>query len=572
MPVSSPRPLFVPVRSSRSSALASAAPPAGASVALQPAHARWLAAAALAAVVFITFSSGGDGNVGGSSAQQAQQAQQLLASVRREAPPPRSAAEAEALALLASATSTATPTPTPTPTPTTTTTPSHSPRASSLPPPSLTPEPSASQAPPSPSAPPAPPASPAPPAPPAPRVFWTSDLHDGTRCDTATTLTVGLGQQVILGGHKHTRAAHPSCVNGVRWPRRPYSELIRSHESHNHYISEAEVRANFEYYKEDPDIAEVDAFYCEFPMSFCEAWLPFNKTVIYLAGHRFSLARCSQPQVLRLIEHLLEAEARGHIVASATTYDAAYINYFTGLRPPVVRWSALFYAGWRQFPQPPAAAMRAEILVGPLQRDSVLYGAEIAAASAGRFAFATARQLYGHFELRNLVAHRAAVLFPYVAHNSFGIVELYALGIPIFVPSPEFLLQLGIVDDRLMTTGDYCGPGAWFAPRHAQSLHGPSPESAAPDDSLYWLRLAEFYQLPLITTFSSFADLAAKLEAAGDFVELRGAVARRLEKWEGELLAQWAALVERIPKGRAVPRSYEEALRLVVRASSVQAQ
>jgi len=547
--------------------------------AAQPAFAlRWLAAAALIAVILVAFSGSGSGGDGGA----AQQAQHLLASVRRQAPPPPlSAAEAEALALLASATSTATPTPTPTPTPTTTTTPSHSPRVSAsrepaLPPPppplppSTSPAPSASQAPPpSPSAP--PPPSP-PPAPPAPRVFWTSDLHDGTRCDTATTLAVGLGQQVILGGHKHHRAAHPSCLNGVRWPRRPYSELILSHESHNHYIAEEEVRANFEYYKDDADMAEVDAFYCEFPMSFCEAWLPFNKTVIYLAGHRFSLARCSQPQVSRLIEHLLQADARGHIVASATTYDAAYINYFTGLKPPVLRWSALFYASWRQFPAPPAAAMRSEILVGPLQRESVLFGAEIAAATGGRFAFATAHQLYGRFELQNLVAHRAVVLFPYVAHNSFGIVELYALGIPIFVPSPEFLLQLGIVDDRLMTSGDYCGPGAWFAPRHPQSLHGPNPESAAPEDALYWFRLAEFYQLPLITTFSSFQDLGVKLEAAGDFAGLRGAVARRLEQWEGELLAQWRELVERVPKGRAVPRSYEEALRLVMRAGSVQAQ
>jgi hypothetical protein len=397
-------------------------------------------------------------------------------------------------------------------------------------------------------------------------------LHDGTRCDPATTLTVGLGQDVILGGHKDRRAMHPGCLAGVRWPRRGYSELIRSHESHNHYISEGEVRANFEYYKDDPDIAEVDAFYCSFPMSYCEAWLPFNKTLIYLAGHRFSLARCNEPQVTRLIRHLQEAEAHGHIVASATAYDAAYINYFTGLRPLVLRWSVLFYASWRMFPPPPRASMRQEILVGPLQRDDVLFGGEIARACGGRFAFATARQLYGRFELQHLAQHRAAVLFPYVAHNSFGIAEIYALGIPVFVPSPEFLQQLGIINDRLMTSPDYCGPNVWFAPRHPQSLHLPNPEAAGGEDELYWLRLAEYYQLPHITTFSSFEDLCAKLEAAGDFSALRATIAARLEAWEAEIKAEWGAVVARIPKGRTVPRTYEEALERVVRAGSVQAQ
>ena len=170
------------------------------------------------------------------------------------------------------------------------------------------------------------------------------------------------------------------------------------------------------------------------------------------------------------------------------------------------------------------------------------------------------------------MAHRAAVLFPYTAHSSFGISEIYALGIPVFVPSPEFLQQLGIVNDRLLTSTDYCGPNAWFAPRHPQSLHAPDPESAGAAESLYWLRLADFYQLPHITTFSSFDDLVAKLAAAGDFADLRATIARRLGEWEAELKAQWTAVIRRVPKGRRVPQSYEEALAHVLRADSVQAQ
>ena len=45
-----------------------------------------------------------------------------------------------------------------------------------------------------------------------------------------------------------------------------------------------------------------------------------------------------------------------------------------------------------------------------------------------------------------------------------------------------------------------------------------------------------------------------------------------LEAWEAEIKAEWGAVVARLPKGRTVPRTYEEALERVVRAGSVQAQ
>ena len=35
------------------------------------------------------------------------------------------------------------------------------------------------------------------------KVFYTADLHDGSRADIASTLAA-LGQRVILGGHKGT--------------------------------------------------------------------------------------------------------------------------------------------------------------------------------------------------------------------------------------------------------------------------------------------------------------------------------------------------------------------------------
>jgi hypothetical protein len=328
------------------------------------------------------------------------------------------------------------------------------------------------------------------------------------------------------------------------------------------------VRAHFDYYLGDPDMQRVDAFICTFPMAMCEAWLPFNKTVIFVAGHRYALGRCNAQRWARLDQHIAAAAANGHIVASSTVYDQAYLNYYTGLDVPLLPINSLFYVNRRELPA--HAVLRDEILVGPLQLETAPFSAELAAASGESFHFATAKQLYGRFELGQLATHRAAILFPYTAHSSYGIAELYALGVPLFVPAPQFLLSLNIVGDRLIAHMNYCGEGSFLPQRHAASRHVRSPESSEHDDALYWLSKAEYYTtMPHVTTFSSFADLAAKLVAA-NFTALRASVAAHLDQWEGDVKASFAAIAARVPKGRVMPASYEEALLHVVRDTTVQ--
>jgi hypothetical protein len=408
----------------------------------------------------------------------------------------------------------------------------------------------------------------------AKRVIWSSDLHDGFRCMFATLFADGLGHEVILGGVKDRNLPHAACTasKDVHFPSRPYSPFINGFRDKNQYVSEADVRSNFEYYRYDPDIKRVDAFICFFPMSMCEVWLPFNKTIIYVAGHRYSLGRCDEPRWSRITKHMIEASSHGHIVVSASTYDAAYLNYFTGLNVPVMQGNSQFYASSRYVA--PTLEMRPEILVGPLQLGKVMYEKEINAAfnkSEEKFPFKTAKQIYGHFELSNLAAHRAAILYPYTAHFSFGIMEIYSLGIPIFVPSPEFLLELNIVNDRKISHDFYCGDSSYVPPRHTASEHVPSPESSNPADVLYWLRFAEYYRLPYITQFNSFEDLAYKFSIA-DFAALRAEIKKYLEQWDIQIKTQWSSFMEKhVTNHGTVPQSYEDALKFVVRDSSVQA-
>jgi hypothetical protein len=440
---------------------------------------------------------------------------------------------------------------------------SHTPSSAST----VAPSPSAST-PASPSALPSASPSPPPPAPVGGRqlTFWTADLHDGCRADITSLLTRN-GHIVIPGGHKMQGGPHPQVWEhpNVQWPERPLAPLITSHTWSSGYISEAEIAEMFAYYKDDPQMARVDAFVCMFPFSYCEAWMPFNKTIIFNAGHRFALGRCSTARWERLTEHVQMAARRGHVIAAMGRYDAEYIHYFTGVRPVLLPTSSLWYAGHgvTTFTQ-----ARAEILVGPMQRSGDCSGSgavfcsimhNMNAAAGDTFNFVAVKQLYQRFSLQDIANHRAAVLIPY-AVLSYGITELYALGVPLFVPTPAFLAELGVMDDMRTTDVHYC-PGVAPPSQHPNSTHPHSPEDRSSAAHLYWLQFADFYQWPHIQTFGSWPELVAKLNAT-DFRAVHAAMLQENARREVELLDGWARVVEGVSLTRgAMPASYEQALR-----------
>jgi len=410
-------------------------------------------------------------------------------------------------------------------------------------------------------------ASPPPPPPVGGRqlTFWTSDLHDGCRADMTSLLTRN-GHIVIPGGHKMQGGPHPQVWDhpNVQWPERPLAPVITSHTWSSGYLSEAEIAETFNYYKDDPQMARVDAFVCMFPFSYCEVWMPFNKTIIFNAGHRFALGRCSTARWERLIQHVQMAAQRGHVIAAMGRYDAEYIHYFTGVRPVLLSSNSFWYAGHgvTSFTK-----SRPEILVGPMQRTGEC-GADMAfcniladmtAAAGDKFAFVPVKRLYQRFSLQDIANHRAVVLIPY-AVLSYGITELYALGVPLFVPTPAFLAELGVMDDMRTTDVHYC-PGVEPPPRHADSTQPFSPEDRSRPALEHWLQYSDFFQWPHIQTFGSAAELVQKL-AATDFDAVHAAMLQENARREVELLATWAQVVDRVALTRgAMPTSYEQALR-----------
>lgn len=395
--------------------------------------------------------------------------------------------------------------------------------------------------------------------------FWVWDLHDGSRLDAPSLLSF-LGHNITQLSAKGSLSPYPESFSKFHVPK-VVAKTITSHNRHSQYLSEDEVIRLFKFYSASKDIVRADAFICMFPASLCEGWMPFNQTIIFLPAHRFLQGRCTIQRMNRLIEHLqrmAESVAPKHFVAAMGRYDAEYINYFTGISPRILSTSSLFYGNiestvWTQ--------ARVEILYGPVHGNSYFLN-EIKKLAQGIFTVSHIRHLYKRYTFQNVADHRAAILFPY-AVLSYGITELYALGIPLFVPSAEFLVKSGVVWDLWIGSDAYCGKGAKFPQKHPLTRHLFSPEDQSPEAKQYWLQFADYFQWPHITFFSSLENLIEKLKTA-NFTEIHLKMVAENHIRKQNLIFQWNEIASQIETNREVPRKYLEAIQTLWNVSQLQ--
>jgi hypothetical protein len=409
--------------------------------------------------------------------------------------------------------------------------------------------------------------------------FWVINNHDGCRVDT-TTLLQGLNQTIIIADHVGRRSPYIKAFTrpNILFLREKHqlARLMETHRGHSDRLTEDDIRNFFSYYHKDPIMLSVNAFYCSFPMSLCEVYMPFNRTIIWLPAHRFTLARCSRPEIDRLIQHLQQSvqpnQQPKHFLAAGGRYDQEYIKYYTGLDAILLPTNAFWYA----FNVTKFTQTRNEILVGPLQHSSHSLIANMEEAAKLRnssLKFATAKSLYGRYELEQLANHRAVVLLPY-AVLSYGITELYALGIPIFVPSIEFIVKLKLIHDRTLIDNYYCGPQLKFSDmsrQHPNSNHPYSPEDIVSTEGItYWLQFADYYQLPHIRTFASWENLIEKLSIA-DFSTINKQMYEENLKRKTKLIENWKSIFAQIdPKPRIIPDNYDFAIKQLWNTTKLQ--
>ena len=144
--------------------------------------------------------------------------------------------------------------------------------------------------------------------------------------------------KVILAGHKKDQSPYSDALymKGIGVYQKLSPVISSEYLMHSTTLTEDMMKRNFEFYKNDPQIASVDALMCHFPPAMCELWMPFNKTIVYAPAHRYNLGRCSKEEWGRLDEHLYTLAAMDsprHVIAALSVYDYEYLRHYTGLVP-----------------------------------------------------------------------------------------------------------------------------------------------------------------------------------------------------------------------------------------------
>ena len=126
------------------------------------------------------------------------------------------------------------------------------------------------------------------------------------------------------------------------------------------------------------------------------------------------------------------------------------------------------------------------------------------------------RDVYATYTYKDLARHPALIYLPYQV-STMSIFEQYFMNIPLFFPSLDLLTEWHL-KHYILSERTWAGKSKSLAkypsaiPRYDLNSTIPDPNNENDHASIhYWLKFADFYQLPHITYFSSIDDLTVKL-------------------------------------------------------------
>lgn len=276
-------------------------------------------------------------------------------------------------------------------------------------------------------------------------------------------------------------------------------------------------------------------------------WL--RRPLISVLCIRYEIPFSSSPMEWEALTRLLvKRNSRGlaHFVAN-NSYDAAYFEYFTGIRPTLIP-SVCAYVD--QHVSSAWSPGRSEVLV---------FGeAETGRACASRLPNAHfIRDRFTRYAYDDVARVRAHVIIPYNA-SAMSFFEHFWLGVPQFAPTPRFLLQLQR-DGRALSqlTGEGFGPSP--VGRRGGTL--PDPNDGRNVEA--WLPLHDIYTFPFVTLFDSFEELTRLLDSVdGPSVSARMRAFNERRRMEAR--SRWAQVIEGtapLPEGREDERAEPRAAR-----------
>lgn len=332
------------------------------------------------------------------------------------------------------------------------------------------------------------------------------------------------------------------------------------------------ARQLFDAYKDDAEFRAVNAVICLLPLTTCQVYLPLNRSVILIAVVRYEAGQESAhlwTRFNKLIKQI--GDNPRHFIGANSRYDAEYIKYFTGVPAVYVpsycghikaRYNPTrpeFLLGRSHVPGTPCCVWRfaLEHIYTAQARNTSCTGGQSQPKVVGL------DDTYpGHYQYEQVAAHPGIIHFPYTV-SVMSFFEHYRMGIPLFVPSIDFMVELqlkhNVLSERTWAryrTGHV--PNGSVVSKHPSYPVDHDPNNDVdPEAMRYWFQFADYYVLPHVQQFSSFEDLACKLVST----DLRK-VSRLMQQFnireEAYLLDVWQSILERIDTGAPVtPPSYE---------------
>ena len=403
-------------------------------------------------------------------------------------------------------------------------------------------------------------------------LFFSPDIHDGTMTDLAVSLT-SQGHSIFFFNGKGALPIYTG-LRSVTLSEEEYLQLSGTrNKSRIVFASKALCKTSklFAYNMKSVErlwltfhnstlFRRVDAIICMFYPSECQNYLAFNKTVIFMPAHRFLIKRCLLADSKSLMKWMFNQPKAPVIVMAAGKYDAEYINYYSGKNVDYI------YASTVLMYSPPTtySPKYNEYLYAPFKKNpfynhfKTLISKTCKSANYHCPVVNIREKIKRKFTYSDINSFKAVIVFPY-AVLSYYLADLITAAIPMFVPSPSFIVQNRISYDMKARDPSYCGKRFQEPPKHPNSKHLYSPEDYSKEATEYWLQFASYYT-PCSIVFNNIPHLVQLMKST-NYSQVYECNLKYRKHIINHNKAQWNKLFQRIEVNRVMPNSLSQSLK-----------
>jgi len=249
----------------------------------------------------------------------------------------------------------------------------------------------------------------------------------------------------------------------------------------------------------------------------------------------------------------------------ARRYDLEYLKHFTKLhqthQDPLLLPSYCNYVNASYNPHRPEVLIGTYVLPkGPLYNEMITALRSWNDRTRSSLELKKIGELYKYYDYRDLAAHPAMVLLPYMT-ATISFCEFYRMNIPLFFPSLDLIVQWEI-EHKLLSARLY-----WPDVPEPEDPPNPfSPNKQDAESAKYWLKHAQWLTYKHIIYFDDWDDLFLKLYTT-DLVEASAKMEQHNQERASSITRSWEMIFDRVKAAmptdgseRAVPSNFDDAM------------